>query len=88
MDRLRKSLAPHPWDFGSKVSNFHYFYIIFSFVVILMKHFEIYIMNRYYRLTEGKLRNFFRNFPFIFSCKKTMFFAGKYDFSIFHFGKP
>jgi len=35
--------------FGSKVSEFHYFCIIFSFVVIFMKNFEIYIINRYYR---------------------------------------
>ena len=37
------------WDreiFGSKVSKFHYFCIIFSFVMILMKNFAIYIINR------------------------------------------
>ena len=56
--------------FGSKVQNFHYFCIIFSFIVILMKNFEIYIINKYYR---KELRNFFRNFPFIFSSRKRCF---------------
>ena len=56
--------------FGSKVSKFHYFCIIFSFVVILMKNFEIYIINRYYREETPE-------FPVHIFQQKTMFFVGK-----------
>ena len=62
-----------------------YFCIIFSFVVILMKNLEIYIMNRYYR---EKTQDFFRKFPFIFSSRKRCFSQEKRDFNIFQFGKP
>ena len=68
--------------FGSKVSIFHYFCIIFSFVVILMKFIS------WIDTTEWKLRNFFGNFPFIFSSRKRCFLFEKRDFNIFQFGKP
>ena len=58
--------------FDSKVPNFDYFCIIFSFVVILMKNFEINIINRYYR--EETREFFFRIFRSYFPAENDVFF--------------
>jgi len=66
--------------FSSKVWNFHYFCIIFSFVVISMKNFEIYIINRYYR---GETLEFLPEVSIHIFQQKTMSFAGKTWFQHF-----
>jgi len=47
---------------------------MFSFVGILMKNFEIYIINRYYR---EETQEFFPEVSVHIFQQKTMFFAGK-----------
>jgi len=71
--------------FGSKFSKFHYFCIIFSFVVILKKNFEIYIINKYYR---GEASEIFSGIFRSFSSRQQCFLLEKRDFNIFQFGKP
>jgi len=70
---------------GSKVLKVHYFCIRFSFVVILMKNFEIYIMNRYY---GEETPEFFPEISVHIFQQKTMFLAEKRNFNIYQFGKP
>jgi len=54
--------------------HFHYLYIIFSFVVILMKNFEIHIPNRYY---QEETQELFSKFSVHIFLQETMLFAGK-----------
>jgi len=68
--------------FGSKVSKFHYFFIIFSFVVILMKNVESYIINRIIlpRGNSGFFRSYFPAENGVSCCKNvilTFFNLGK-----------
>ena len=63
--------------------KFHYFCIIVSIVVILMKNLEIYIINRYYREETQK---FFRKFPFIFTSRKLSFWWKNVILTFFNLG--